>query len=179
MCVSVLQLDGEPCAISGSRDKTLRLWNLRTGRTIGEPLRGHSSWVTCVSVLQLEREPYAISGSQDYTLQLWNLRTGRTIGEPLLGHSEQVTCVSVLQLEGEPCAISGSEDKTLRLWNLRIGAELQVIRMGAEIHSIALQTVDGIVHVVVGTSAGLVTLALWGPALRHVPLHGVPSLSVQ
>lgn len=35
--------------VSGSSDKTLRLWDSTTGQSIGAPLRGHEDWVLSVA----------------------------------------------------------------------------------------------------------------------------------
>jgi uncharacterized membrane protein YqiK len=57
------------CLVSGSADKTLRLWDVQTGQPLGEPLRGHGG-----SVLSVAFSPDGrclVSGSQDETLRLW------------------------------------------------------------------------------------------------------------
>lgn len=35
--------------VSGSSDKTLRLWDATSGQSIGAPLRGHEDWVLSVA----------------------------------------------------------------------------------------------------------------------------------
>jgi len=62
--------------ISGSGDKTLRLWNLATGKKL-KIFRGHSGPVTAVAVTPNGKQ--VISGSRDRTLKLWNLETGEEI----------------------------------------------------------------------------------------------------
>jgi serine/threonine-protein kinase len=66
-------LDGRPIAISGSGDKTLRIWDLHTHQQIGTPLTGHSSDVTGVATSVLDGQPIAISTSNDHTLRIWDL----------------------------------------------------------------------------------------------------------
>ena len=61
-------------ALSASEDRTLRLWDLETGRTLAT-LEGHSGRVTACAVLPDGRR--ALSASLDRTLRLWDLETGR------------------------------------------------------------------------------------------------------
>jgi WD40 repeat protein len=103
------------CALSGSSDDTLRLWDLVTGDCL-RTLEGHAKSVTAVAVLADGRR--ALSGSWDQALRLWDLATGMTL-RAFQGHSHWVTAVAV-QPDGSR-ALSGSQDKTLRLWDLATG----------------------------------------------------------
>ncbi|CAN2046761.1 exported hypothetical protein [Candidatus Magnetomoraceae bacterium gMMP-1] len=69
--------------VSGSGDKTVKLWNLNTGRLI-KTLTGHSSYVWSAAIDPTGR--YIVSGSWGNTLKLWNLNTGKLI-KTLNGHS--------------------------------------------------------------------------------------------
>jgi hypothetical protein len=55
--------------VSGSWDKTLRLWDAKTGQPIGEPWRGHEDEVR--SVAFSPDGTRLVSGSFDKTLRLW------------------------------------------------------------------------------------------------------------
>ena len=72
--------------VSGSYDKTLRLWDAKTGAAIGEPLAGHGDKV--ISVAFSPDSQRIVSGSRDNTLRLWDAKTGAAIGEPLAGHGD-------------------------------------------------------------------------------------------
>ncbi|HEV3076949.1 MAG TPA: hypothetical protein VHB47_21180 [Thermoanaerobaculia bacterium] len=63
--------------ISGSDERTLRIWDLATGRTTGT-LEGHWSGVYALAVLPDGR---VVSGSEDHTLRIWDLATGRDVQE--------------------------------------------------------------------------------------------------
>ena len=98
--------------LSGSSDKTIRLWNL-DGNQLGNPFRGHSGRVW--SVAFNPQGDRIISGSSDKTLRLWDL-DGNQLGNPFEGHSGNVLSVA-FSPQGDRI-LSGSSDKTIRLWDL-------------------------------------------------------------
>jgi WD40 repeat protein len=77
LCVAVSP-DGRR-AVTGSRDKTVILWDLETC-TILSTLIGHSGFVLDVSVGIGERGSRAVSTSTDRTVIVWDLETGTKIG---------------------------------------------------------------------------------------------------
>src|SRR5690349_3236347 len=64
------------CALSGSHERTLKLWHLRTGDLI-RSFVGHTDTVNAVAVDPNSR--CALSGSADRTLRLWDLATGQLL----------------------------------------------------------------------------------------------------
>ena len=63
-------------ALSGSRDNTLKLWDVPTGKEI-RSFAGHSGSVTRVAFSPDGRT--ALTSSNDKTLKLWDLSTGKEI----------------------------------------------------------------------------------------------------
>ena len=59
--------------VSGSEDKTIRLWDVQTGRVI-KTLYGHRETVRSVSISA--DNTIIASGSGDKTIHLWSIRTG-------------------------------------------------------------------------------------------------------
>lgn len=100
-----------PVLISGSNDRTVRVWNMETGQQL-HCLRGHTR---AVRALQFD-EVTLITGSMDYTLKVWDWRRGKCINT-LRGHTEGVVC---LNYDSNVLA-SGSVDSTINVWNLRTG----------------------------------------------------------
>ena len=100
-----------PVLITGSYDRTIRVWNLETGVEL-HCLRGHTR---AVRGLQFD-EVKLITGSMDSTLKVWDWRRGKCI-KTLNGHTEGVVC---LNFDSNVLA-SGSIDSTIRVWNLRTG----------------------------------------------------------
>ena len=103
--------------VSGSLDKTLRLWDANTGQPIGAPLTGHTDMVDSVAFSPDGRR--IASGSDDKTVRLWDADTGQPIGAPLTGHTDEVWGVA-FSPDGRRIA-SGSADKTVRLWDTGTG----------------------------------------------------------
>jgi len=56
--------------VSGSSDKTLRVWDLASGRLL-HTLEGHRTAVQAVAVTPDGR--FAVSGSSDGTLRVWDI----------------------------------------------------------------------------------------------------------
>ena len=112
-CVSITP-DGKT-AISGSSDKTLRMWDIDTGQCL-LTLEGLTESVECVSVTPDGKR--AVVGSDYQTMWLWDLEN-RVCLRPLYGHKGQVNCVSITP-DGKR-AVSGSFDESLLVWDLKSG----------------------------------------------------------
>lgn len=114
MCLQfneTLQHPSFPILITGSYDRTVRVWNLETGVEV-RCLRGHTS---AVRALQFD-EAKLITGSMDHTIRVWNWRKGECI-RTLEGHTEGVVC---LDFDANILA-SGSVDTTVKIWNSYTG----------------------------------------------------------
>lgn len=63
-------------ALSGSRDKTVRLWDLETGKEI-HCFAGHTGTVLCVAFSRDGK--FALSGANDKTVRVWDIATGKEL----------------------------------------------------------------------------------------------------
>ncbi|CCA70377.1 hypothetical protein PIIN_04316 [Serendipita indica DSM 11827] len=127
--------------ISGSHDKTIRVWDVATGQPLGEPLRGHEDSVLAVAfspdgslIASCSKDltirlwnsatygSQIVSGSDDKTIRLWDAVTGQPLGEPLQGHESEVYAVA-FSPDGSQI-VSGSTDRTIRLWDAATGEPL-------------------------------------------------------
>lgn len=97
---------------TGSDDKTVKLWDLKTGQEI-RTLSGHS-W-TVVAVAFSPDGETLFSGSWDKTIKMWRVSTGEEIAT-LNEHFDSVSAIAVSP-NGKNLA-SGSKDKTIKLWRL-------------------------------------------------------------
>ncbi|KAG8724106.1 hypothetical protein FRC09_000319 [Ceratobasidium sp. 395] len=103
--------------VSGSDDCTLRIWDVRTGRMVGQPLEGHTN-----SILSVSFSPdgtRVVSGSLDRTIRIWDVDTCTMLGAPLIGHTGGITSVSYSPDSAH--IASGSNDKTIRIWDAYTG----------------------------------------------------------
>ncbi|WP_376790876.1 NB-ARC domain-containing protein [Thermoflexus sp.] len=106
-------------AVSGSDDKTVKVWDLESGWLCCS-LEGHTGPVYAVAVTPDGR--WAISGSGDRTVKVWDLES-RWLLRSLEGHTKPVTAVAVTP-DGR-WAVSGSADGTVKIWDLESGRLLR------------------------------------------------------
>ncbi|KZP23567.1 WD40 repeat-like protein, partial [Athelia psychrophila] len=96
--------------VSGSDDKTIRVWDALTGNQLLSPLQGHDHAISSVGFSPDGLK--IVSGSWDKTIRVWDALTGNQLLSPLQGHDEAILIVS------------GSEDETIRVWDALTGNQL-------------------------------------------------------
>lgn len=106
--------------VSGSWDKTIRIWDAETGKQIGKPFEGHVDHITSVSYSPNGKR--IVSGSWDATIRIWDAETGEQIGKPLVGHEHFVNAVAYSP-DGNRI-VSGSHDNTIRIWDAETGIQI-------------------------------------------------------
>ena len=124
-------------ALSGDAGKTIKLWEVSTGKEI-RTFKGHAD---IVSALTFSPDgAYALSGSADKTVKLWEVATGRQIMS-FEGHTGEVTSVAFSR-DGL-FAVSGSRDKTVRVWEVKSGRAMRVLAGHASIVNAVGISADG------------------------------------
>jgi F-box and WD-40 domain protein 1/11 len=113
-CIYTIQHCGK-YLVSGSRDKTLRIWNLNTQRLVRPPLRVHNGSVLCLQFDADPNEDLIVSGSSDATVVLWKFSTGQIIQRLRKAHRESVLNVRF----DKRVLITCSKDKTIKIFNRR------------------------------------------------------------
>ena len=109
--------DGTKLA-SGSVDKTVKLWDVSTGKNINT-LTGHKDRVGSVAFSPDGTK--LASGSADKTVKLWDVSTGKNINT-LTGHKDRVESIA-FSPDGTKLA-SGSADETVKLWDVSTGENI-------------------------------------------------------
>jgi len=105
--------------VSGSDDKTIRIWDASTGVEMLPPLQGHDDAICSVAFSPDGSK--IISGSSDKTIRVWDASTGVEMLPPLQGHSSSVYSVA-FSPDGSNI-VSESWDKTIRVWDASTGVE--------------------------------------------------------
>ncbi|MEI1376705.1 serine/threonine protein kinase [Nostoc sp. UHCC 0926] len=112
--------DGKTIASSGG-DRTIKLWNLATGKAISL-LNGHSQQVNVVVISPDGKT--LVSGSDDNTIKIWNLTTRKQI-RTLQGHSDSVHALAI-SADSETL-VTGSDDNTIKIWDLATGEQIRTL----------------------------------------------------
>ncbi|KNE56368.1 hypothetical protein AMAG_02182 [Allomyces macrogynus ATCC 38327] len=156
--------------ISGSRDNTVRIWNLRSNATT-HVLEGHAGSVLCLEY----NATHLVTGSSDRSIRVWSVpSTHDDPGGPswegpddtyrtstiLHGHAE-----AVLNLRMDPKhhrIVSCSKDSTIRVWDWHRGACIRAL----EGHVAAVNAVQ-MRHDTVVSVSGDRTVRVWDLRDHH------------
>ncbi len=96
--------------ISGSDDKTIKLWQVSNARAV-RTFKGHKGTVT--SVMFMPNGEHFISTSADKTLKLWNISSGTELNSIKIGR-----ITSTLLLPDANLILFGKIDGVISLWNV-------------------------------------------------------------
>ncbi|WP_419546712.1 protein kinase domain-containing protein [Microcystis sp.] len=105
---------------SGSRDTTIKIWEVATGKQ----LRTLTGYYPVNSVVYSPDGRYLAGGSWNDTIKIWEVATGKQL-RTLTGHSDSVWSV-VYSPDGRYLA-SGSYDKTIKIWEVATGKGLRIL----------------------------------------------------
>ncbi|EEB09520.1 CCR4-Not complex subunit Caf4/Mdv1 [Schizosaccharomyces japonicus yFS275] len=148
--ITALSLSPENVLVTGANDKTIRQWDMLTGRCVQtldlvwtvaqEAATGHASTVPLHSSLNeplvgaLDCLDAAVaSGTSDGIIRLWDLRVGLS-QRSLCGHTGLITA---LQFDGV-YVFSGSQDHTVRIWDLRMGSVCESVTFAGPVSSVCV-----------------------------------------
>ncbi|KAI0796167.1 WD-repeat protein [Abortiporus biennis] len=117
---------------TGGHDGHVRLWDPKTGKPIGDALKGHTKWVTSLSWEPIHLNPSAprlASSSKDGTVRVWSVLT-RRCEYALGGHTASVNVVrwGGGGLDGKGVLYTASSDRTIRVWDSNGGRLLHTLK---------------------------------------------------
>ncbi|RDA95953.1 hypothetical protein CP533_5931 [Ophiocordyceps camponoti-saundersi (nom. inval.)] len=112
--IYTLQFDAN-YLVSGSRDQTMRIWNMHTSRLVRPPLTGHRGSVLCLQFDADPAEDLLVSGSSDSNIFIWKFSTGELVQKITNAHRESVLNVRF----DKRILVTSSKDKTIKIFNRR------------------------------------------------------------
>lgn len=122
--------------VTGSWDKTARIWDAATGREILQ-LRGHTDRVWSAAFSPDGKR--VVTASHDKTARVWDAETGQQI-LLLSGHLDRVTSAA-FSPDGRQI-VTASYDKTARIWDARTGRQLLALSGHTELVTCAVFSPD-------------------------------------
>ena len=113
--------------VSGSRDKTIKLWNTlgECKYTIREP-DSHTEWVSTVRFSPVVNNPIIVSAGWDKMVKVWGLSNCK-LRSTLAGHTGYINTVTVSP-DGSLCASGGKVCLSLPHWS-SLSAHLLLTRL--------------------------------------------------
>ncbi|GGK29366.1 hypothetical protein GCM10011583_71630 [Streptomyces camponoticapitis] len=160
-------------AVTTSRDRTVRVWDLATGEQEGEPLAGHTGQVWDVATTVVDGRHVAVTAGEDHTVRTWDLAPARgDFGRLRAGHTESVLAATTAVFDGVPVVVTAGADHTVRIWDLANGAQTSD-SLSAEVFAMTTAVVGG--RAVVVTAAPDATLHMGELATGRTILRPFPS----
>ncbi len=158
-CVAYRQ-DGQQMA-SGAEDKTVILWNAKTG-ALEHRLESHQGAVTDVDYGFGGHS--LISASEDGVLRGWNADTGELLHE-LKAHDGSIVAAACSRVR--PLAVSGGVDQQICVWDMAAGKCLAKVRSASNL---------AVTGVVFSSDGSLLACAFadWTIRLFDIDLDGTP-----
>lgn len=116
-----LTQDGQTL-VSASADKTIKVWNLETGK-VKATLTGHTDTVRAIALASNDQT--LISASGDKTIKIWDMQTFK-LKRTLTSSDAPVWSIAVSS-DGQTL-VSGYENGSIKIWNFPTGQLLRTIR---------------------------------------------------
>uniref|UniRef100_A0A8C7DUH3 WDR5-like beta-propeller domain-containing protein n=1 Tax=Oncorhynchus kisutch TaxID=8019 RepID=A0A8C7DUH3_ONCKI len=107
--------------VSASDDKTLKIWDVSSGKCL-KTLKGHSNYVFCCNFNP--QSNLIVSGSFDESVRIWDVKTGKCL-KTLPAHSDPVSAVH-FNRDGS-LIVSSSYDGLCRIWDTASGQCLKTL----------------------------------------------------
>ncbi|KAF3889982.1 MULTISPECIES: WD40 repeat domain-containing protein [Nostocales] len=148
-------------AVSGSADKTIKVWNLSTGKVI-RTLTGNIGEVSSVAV-SADGNFLAV-GSCEHpksNVKVWYLPTGKLV-HTLLGHQKPVNCITISP-DGQILATGSNK---IKIWNLQTGDRICTLWHSSVVYDAVISS-DG---TTLASGSSDHKIRLWNPRTGD-PLH--------
>jgi WD40 repeat protein/transcriptional regulator with XRE-family HTH domain len=144
--------------VTGSDDRTARLWDVATGETI-RIFSGQSGGIDGVE-FSPDGKYLLAGGGADHTARLWDVASGETV-QVFSGHTGSVDDAAFAP-DGKLIVTAGGEDMTVRIWDVATGETLHVLTGHTDYVPRVAFSPDG--KYVLTAGAGDRTARLWDAA---------------
>ncbi|MEV7954172.1 WD40 repeat domain-containing protein [Streptomyces sp. NPDC088141] len=143
LAAATVVVGGRTLAVTSGSDT--RVWEVATGRQLGDPFTGHVGPVRAVAAVVVEGRPIAVTGDGEGVVRVWDLTTHEQINQFLTGHTHGVRTVAAMVVDGRPVVVTGGADRTARAWDVNTGQPLCAPLGGleGEVVSVAMAVLDG------------------------------------
>ncbi|KAG2131282.1 WD40-repeat-containing domain protein [Suillus bovinus] len=149
-------IPGTRLLVTCSEDKSIRVWNLDTGKQTGKPLLGHDYVFWAVAASPDGR--WIVSGGGNGSIMVWEVATKKSVPISFKGHDSGVEGAAFAP-DSETFA-SASIDETVCVWKRETGEILLgPLRVGSWAYSVSYSP-DG-TKLVAGTHKHII---MWNPA---------------
>ncbi|KCV71685.1 hypothetical protein H696_01109 [Fonticula alba] len=166
---------GGDLLLTGSKDKTARLWelNAETGEFAPRAtLVGHTDAITAVAFGRRSRG-FALTASEDRTVKCWDIASGASTAAArytVIAHAKDINTLAVAP--NDRLFATGSQDKQIKVWETETGA-LSTVFTG---HKRGIWSVDfSPTERVLASASGDKTIRIWsledGSCLKTLEGH--------
>ncbi|ETO35438.1 WD-40 repeat protein, partial [Reticulomyxa filosa] len=128
--IDYASLNGEQYLCSGSKDKTVCVWNVKT-RQLLKCFQGHSTRVYCAKFSPYHyynhHRSVICSSSGDKIIRFWDFDIDKEF-QTLNGHNKGIIPLQFSRFSGGRYLCSGSFDKKIRLWDVETSKSLHVFK---------------------------------------------------
>ena len=161
--IAVLSPDGKTLA-SGSRDRTIRLWDTVTGEHL-KTLTGHNSGILSIA---FNPDGRVLASGSDGEMRLWNAGTGQHM-QTFADYTSDVSNVS-FSVDGR--ILAGGSDGEILIWDVVTGRLLNKLLVDGYVNGIDFST-DG--RMLASAAGG--SLYLWDITLSTTSVPQTPQLA--
>ena len=114
--------DGRTVTVTGGADGSVRVWDLRSGRVLGEPLAGGGKKIVAVMTTTLPDQRVVVTAADEGgTIWTWDLVGCEPIGVPLPCGPSLALGLATAQVGERVLGLATGEDSGLQLWDLATG----------------------------------------------------------
>ena len=147
--------------ISYSLDKTIKIWDLKTGKQLDQKVVGQT--IRCMAACNGK----LVAGLDDNTILVWNLDKPQEEVKVLAGHQNWMNCA--ILCGGQLISGSSYVDRTIKIWDLETAKELHELD-GHRLSITCMTVCDG--ELISGSSDN--TIKIWDlkAAKELCTLHG-------